>query len=27
VPNTPGWQSPQQYMNPRVFRVNAEFAW
>ncbi len=27
VPNTPGWQSPQQYMNPRVFRLNAEFAW
>ncbi len=27
VPNQPGWQSPQQYMNPRVFRLNAEFAW
>jgi hypothetical protein len=27
VPNAPGWQSPQQYMNPRVFRLNAEFAW
>jgi hypothetical protein len=27
VPNTPGWLSPQQYMNPRVFRLNAEFAW
>jgi len=27
VPNTPGWQSPQQYMNPRVFRLAAEFAW
>jgi hypothetical protein len=27
VPNTPGWQSPTSYMNPRVFRVNAEFAW
>jgi hypothetical protein len=27
VPNTPGWNSPSQYMNPRVFRLNAEFAW
>ena len=27
VPNAPGWQSPQQYMNPRVFRLAAEFAW
>jgi hypothetical protein len=27
VPNVAGWQSPQQYMNPRVFRLNAEFAW
>jgi hypothetical protein len=27
VPNTPGWNSPAQYMNPRVFRLNAEFAW
>jgi hypothetical protein len=27
VPNVPGWQSPQQYMNPRVVRLNAEFAW
>ena len=26
VPNTPGWQSPTSYMNPRVFRLNAEFA-
>jgi hypothetical protein len=26
VPNTAGWQSPTQYMNPRVFRLNAEFA-
>jgi hypothetical protein len=25
--NTPGWQSPQQYMNPRVMRLNAEYAW
>jgi hypothetical protein len=24
VPNTAGWQSPTQYMNPRVFRLNAE---
>ena len=27
VPNTPGWQSPTTYMNPRVFRLNAEFVW
>jgi Carboxypeptidase regulatory-like domain len=27
VPNTAGWQSPTTYMNPRVFRLNAEFAW
>jgi len=27
VPNSPGWNSPSQYMNPRVFRLNAEFAW
>jgi hypothetical protein len=27
VPNTPGWQSPTSYMNPRVFRLNAEYAW
>ena len=27
VPNTPGWNSPGQYMNPRVFRLNVEFAW
>jgi outer membrane receptor protein involved in Fe transport len=27
VPNTAGWQAPTQYMNPRVFRLNAEFAW
>jgi hypothetical protein len=27
VAGTSGWQSPQQYMNPRVFRLNAEFAW
>jgi hypothetical protein len=27
VPNTSGWQSPTSYMNPRVFRLNVEFAW
>jgi hypothetical protein len=27
IPNAPGWQSPQTYMNPRVFRLNAELAW
>jgi hypothetical protein len=27
VPNAPGWNSPSQYMNPRVIRLNAEFAW
>jgi hypothetical protein len=26
VANTPGWQSPTSYMNPRVYRLNAEFA-
>src|SRR4029079_7755111 len=26
VPNTPGWNSPASYMNPRVFRLAAEFA-
>ncbi|HVZ21229.1 MAG TPA: carboxypeptidase regulatory-like domain-containing protein [Vicinamibacterales bacterium] len=26
VPNVTGWQSPTSYMNPRVFRLNAEFA-
>jgi hypothetical protein len=26
VPNTPGWNSPASYMNPRVFRVAAEYA-
>jgi len=26
VPNAPGWQSPTSYMNPRVFRLNAEYA-
>ena len=27
VPGTPGWQAPTSYMNPRVFRLNAEFSW
>ena len=27
VPNVSGWQAPTTYMNPRVFRLNAEFAW
>ena len=27
VPGTEGWQSPTSYMNPRVFRLNAEYAW
>jgi hypothetical protein len=27
VPNTPGWNFPTSYMNPRVIRLNAEFAW
>jgi outer membrane receptor protein involved in Fe transport len=27
IPNEPGWQSPSTYMNPRVFRLNAEYAW
>ena len=26
APNVTGWQSPQTYMNPRVSRLNAEFA-
>jgi hypothetical protein len=26
VPNAPGWQSPTSYMNPRVLRLNAEYA-
>jgi hypothetical protein len=26
TPNAPGWQAPTSYMNPRVFRLNAEFA-
>jgi hypothetical protein len=27
VPNVPGYLAPSSYMNPRVFRLNAEFAW
>ncbi len=27
VANQAGWQSPQQYMNPRVMRLNAEYTW
>jgi hypothetical protein len=27
VPNVAGWQAPTQYMNPRVYRLNAEFSW
>ncbi|MEP7310700.1 MAG: carboxypeptidase regulatory-like domain-containing protein [Acidobacteriota bacterium] len=27
VPNVTGWQTSSAYMNPRVFRVAAEFAW
>jgi hypothetical protein len=27
VPNVAGWSSPTSYMNPRVFRLNAEYAW
>jgi hypothetical protein len=26
-PTSAGWQQPTTYMNPRVFRLNAEFAW
>jgi len=26
VPNAPGWQAPTSYLNPRVFRLNAEWA-
>jgi hypothetical protein len=26
VPNVAGWNSPTSYMNPRVFRLNAEYA-
>jgi hypothetical protein len=27
VPNVTGWQTSSAYMNPRVFRLAAEFAW
>jgi hypothetical protein len=27
VPGQLGWQAPTSYMNPRVYRLNAEFAW
>jgi hypothetical protein len=27
APNVAGWRSPTSYMNPRVVRLNAEFAW
>jgi hypothetical protein len=27
VPTTTGWLTPTTYMNPRVFRINGEFAW
>jgi hypothetical protein len=27
APATTGWQQPTAYMNPRVFRLNAEFSW
>src|SRR5262249_41365118 len=27
VANVNGWQTPLAYMNPRVFRLNAELAW
>ena len=27
TPNLGGWQQPTSYMNPRVARLNAEFAW
>jgi hypothetical protein len=26
VTNTPGWNAPASYMNPRVFRLNAEYS-
>jgi hypothetical protein len=26
VPNTSGWNAPTSYMNPRIFRLNAEWA-
>jgi outer membrane receptor protein involved in Fe transport len=27
APTSTGWLTPTGYMNPRVFRLNAEFAW
>ena len=27
VPTSTGWLTPTGYMNPRVFRLNAEYAW
>jgi hypothetical protein len=27
VPNTSGWNAPTSYMNPRIFRLNAEYSW
>jgi len=27
VPGVAGWNSPTTYMNPRVFRLNAEYSW
>jgi carboxypeptidase family protein len=27
IANVNGWETPLAYMNPRVFRLNAEFAW
>ena len=27
VPTATGWQTSLAYMNPRVFRLSAEFAW
>jgi hypothetical protein len=27
IPSVAGWNAPTTYMNPRVFRLNAEFAW
>jgi hypothetical protein len=26
VPNASGWNAPTTYMNPRIVRLNAEFA-
>ena len=27
VPNVSGWNAPTSDMNPRIFRLNAEFSW